>query len=290
MIIKLYRKYISKDVRDWIYKAFLGDTLTFFRSQKEKIGYRIYCIFIPIRNEKQKAYKALGKYGNVPYPYLWKQEYDDKKYPEKIDHRNGLPYIIHNEKKIYFPKYMISKSEAYYRNLLIEQDIRSAHRYVYSYEELKGKTLLDIGCAEAIFTLDTIEDINHAYLFECDENWIECLNATFEPWKEKITIVRKYVSNIDDDNNIRIDTYFKDKNIKDLFLKMDIEGYERRALEGSIETLNRKDTSGAVCIYHLHDDEDIIGKILTYNGKQTSIQSGYIYFEREMRHAVMRFN
>ena len=89
---------------------------------------------------------------------------------------------------------MISTAEAAYKGLLIEQDRRSAHRYVGSYEELRGKTLLDIGAAEAIFTLDTIEYINHAYLFECDEAWVEALNATFTPWKDKITIVRKYVS------------------------------------------------------------------------------------------------
>ena len=85
---------------------------------------------------------------------------------------------------------MLASAEAVYRGLLIEQDKRSAHRYVDSYEELKGKTLLDIGAAEAIFTLDTIECIDHAYLFECDESWIEALEATFAPYKEKITIVR----------------------------------------------------------------------------------------------------
>lgn len=89
---------------------------------------------------------------------------------------------------------MLAFAEVAYRGLLIEQDKRSAHRYVDSYEELKGKTLLDIGAAEAIFTLDTIEYMDHAYLFECDESWIEALEVTFAPYKEKITIVRKYVS------------------------------------------------------------------------------------------------
>ena len=95
-----------------------------------------------------------------------------------------------------------------------------------SYEELKGETLLDIGAAEAVFTLDTIDYIDRAYLFECDEAWIEALEATFAPWNDKIMIVRKYVSDVDDDNNITLDTFFQDEGrpIDNLFLKMDIEG------------------------------------------------------------------
>lgn len=114
---------------------------------------------------------------------------------------------------------MLAFTEVAYRGLLIEQDKRSAHRYVDSYEELKGKTLLDIGAAEAIFTLDTIEYIDHAYLFECDESWIEALEATFAPYKEKITIVRKYVSDVNDEDNITLDTFFRDegKSIDNLF-------------------------------------------------------------------------
>ena len=80
-----------------------------------------------------------------------------------------------------------------------------------SYEELKGETLLDIGAAEAVFTLDTIDYIDRAYLFECDEAWIEALEATFAPWNDKIMIVRKYVSDVDDDNNITLDTFFQDE-------------------------------------------------------------------------------
>lgn len=76
-----------------------------------------------------------------------------------VDNTNGLPYVFHNGRKLYFKRDMLAFTEVAYRGLLIEQDKRSAHRYVDSYEELKGKTLLDIGAAEAIFTLDTIEYI-----------------------------------------------------------------------------------------------------------------------------------
>ena len=51
------------------------------------------------------------------------------------------------------------------------------------------------------------------------------MEATFAPYKEKITIVRKYVSDVDEEDNITLDTFFRDegKFIDNLFLKMDIE-------------------------------------------------------------------
>jgi len=210
-----------------------------------------------------------------------------------VDNTNGLPYVYHNGKKLYFKRDMLASAEAVYRGLLIEQDKRSAHRYVDSYEEVKGKTLLDIGAAEAIFTLDTIECIDHAYLFECDESWIEALEATFAPYKEKITIVRKYVSDVDDEDNITLDTFFRDegKSIDNLFLKMDIEGYERKALEGAVHILEHgRQVGGSVCIYHLHDDKKVIESELKKFNLKINIQPGYLYFEKEMRSAIIRFS
>jgi hypothetical protein len=206
-----------------------------------------------------------------------------------VDNTNGLPYVFHNGKKLYFKRDMLTSAEVAYRGLLIEQDKRSAHRYVDSYEELKGKTLLDIGAAEAIFTLDTIEYIDHAYLFECDDAWIESLEATFALWKDRITIVRKYVSDVDDDNNITLDRFFQDegKSIDNLFLKMDIEGYERKALKGAVHILEHgQQIDGSVCIYHLHDDKKVIESELKNFNLKTSIQLGYLYFEKEMRSAL----
>lgn len=197
---------------------------------------------------------------------------------------------MHHGKRLYFGRDMINDVPGIYKGLLIEQDERSAHRYVVSYSELTDKVLLDIGAAEAIFALDTIEYVNHAYLFECDERWQEALNATFSPWKEKVTIVRKYISDVNDDNSITLDDYFFNKPKENLFLKMDIEGYERRALKGAKSLLeNGKNISGSVCIYHLYDDKDFLSFLLHELNYATEIQPGYIIFEDEFRSAVLRF-
>lgn len=264
-----------------------------FREPKKSLKckwYGLYYFFVTPQTDKEQALKDLSKSYLSPYPYSWKKKYTHQDYKVDLNAENGLPYITHNNKKLYFQREMYYSSSGVYRALQIEQDERSAHRYVKSYEELKGKTLLDIGSAEAIFTLDVIEYIHHAYLFECDEGWIEALEATFAPWKEKITIVRKYVSDIDDENNITLDEYFKDKSSDNLFLKMDIEGSERKALKGSKKLLKSgKNIAGSVCIYHLPDDKAVIHKILHDNDLEVITQPGYLYFEGDLRSAILRF-
>lgn len=295
MLAKLYRKIVPGKIRKIIYNTFLDRLLILIRNFEGIMRWywcKLFYAIVSPKNEREQAYKAWGIAGNSPYPYIWKKEYDLQHYEVNVDHASNLPYVVHNGKKLYFKRDMVASVESGYRGLMIEQDKRSAHRYVDFYDELKGKTLLDIGAAEAIFTLDAIEYVNHAYLFECEEAWIEALEATFAPWRNKITIVRKYVSDVDDDNNITLDTFFQGerKSIDNLFLKMDIEGYERKALKGAAHILSHgKPVSGSVCIYHLPDDPEVIENLLHEYGLQTIIQTGYLYMCWEMRPGVIKF-
>ena len=97
--------------------------------------------------------------------------------------------------------------------------------------------------------------ICRSYLFECEDTWIEVLEATFALWSDKVTIVHKYVNDVDDEQNVTLDTYFKDKFLGAIYLKMDIEGCERKALRVAKKLLNSSHIFGAVCVYHLQDDE-----------------------------------
>lgn len=295
MLAALYRKVVPSDIRAFIYRVFLGDVLFVIRSSKLWIKhkwYRAYYNIVAPKTVKEQAYKAWSKADSclTPYPYLWTKEYSQQAIDVHIDMESSLPFVMHHGKRLYFGRDMIDNVPGIYTNLLIEQDERSAHRYVRSYSELKGKTLLDVGAAEAIFTLDVIDFVDHAYLFECEDRWVKALNATFAPWKDKVTIVRKYVSDINDENNVTLDAYFADKQTDNLFIKMDIEGYERNALKGSKKLLEKaKNISGAVCIYHMHDDKDIIQNILWNDALKTEIQAGYIMYGGELRSAVLRF-
>ncbi|MCR5152747.1 MAG: hypothetical protein K6A98_06305 [Prevotella sp.] len=160
--------------------------------------------------------------------------------------------------------------------LTLEQDHRSPHRYFDQIDEFKGKTLLDIGAAEGILSLMAIEHVAHVFLFECEECWIEALQKTFEPWKEKVTIIPKYVSDINDGNNIRIDTFFNNKPHPNLFIKMDIEGMERKALAGAVRLFEEPgNVSFSICTYHEHDDYKVILTFLNKYDCKYQNQTGY---------------
>ena len=53
------------------------------------------------------------------------------------------------------------------------------------------------------------------------------------------------------------------------FIKMDIEGAERRALEGARETLRRFKPRMAISSYHMHDDPAAIPAVVS------KVQPGY---------------
>jgi len=292
MLVKLYRKYIPPKIRDIIYQVFLGTVLQFFRTLGENIKakYIYICRRLLPKTEKSRLYAFMGKYGLTPFPYPFSLEYQKMLVDCYFDEQQGMYYVNNSNKKLYFPKsYKKEEIILSYKDLVTEQDFRSPHLYVKDINRLKGKTLLDIGAAEAIFSLNTIELVNHVYIFECDENWIEALTATFDPWKNKVTIVRKYVSDINDENNITIDRFLEGKEKTNLFLKMDIEGYEQAALRGASNTLKEAiDIDFSICTYHRKNDAAEIAKMLQSYNLEYEITDGYLYYGKEFRKGIIR--
>lgn len=231
-------------------------------------------------------YKYIQKYGYARHLFDFRHEYDNLKIDIEI--QNNLHFVIHNNKRLYFRKGLSKiKIEKMYIELLIEQDIRSAHHYFDDRNEVKGKTFLDIGSAEGFSSLDIIEEVDRIYLFEQDERWIEALNATFEPWKEKVQIVKKYISDFNDNEHQTLDDFFMNKSKENLFLKMDIEGEERKALNGS-KTLFKesRNLSFAISTYHENDDEKIISDFLNQFNCEFINQKGF--FRNKLRSVVLR--
>jgi hypothetical protein len=236
----------------------------------------------------------MGKYGLMPFPYPFALNYKKMPVVHHFDNRFGLPYVVHSGRNLYFPKSHTYNNkeiaiDSVYKSLVIEQDISSPHRYVQDMNRLKGKTLLDVGAAEAIFSLDVIELVNHVYIFECDDVWIEVLNATFAPWKDKVTIVRKYISDSDDENTITLDHFFEGKDKRNLFIKMDIEGYEQAALRGAANLLREAhDIDFAICTYHKKNDAVEIAGMFNSFGFEWEQTEGYFYCEGGFRKAIIR--
>ena len=292
MIASIYRKVVPSSLRDKIYKVVLGDLMFFIRNSEAYFkGFflNLFGWMLP-KTEKRQAYAFIGRHGIVSCPGEFMLKYRNTKINVFRDEDKNMSYVMHNGRKLFFPdRYSEQQLITLYRSLITEQDPESAHRYVVSYDELKDRTLLDIGSAEGIFSLDTIEYVKHVYMFECEEFWIEALNNTFEPWKDKVTIVRKYVGDKSENNFITIDDFMKDKSVDQLFLKMDIEGAEKSALKGAHHTLSTgKNNKLAVCVYHRDEDPAFISSSMQSLGYKTEFTNGYIYWANRLSKGVVR--
>ncbi|MBR5974874.1 MAG: hypothetical protein IK020_06790 [Clostridiales bacterium] len=216
------------------------------------------------------------------FPYAFTKDYKIKDFNVEKDPTNDLFYYIKDGRRLYLRRGYKSKFRAsrYMKNLSMEQDSRSPHCYTdNSFHPDKGSILLDVGGAEGIFAFQFIEDIKHAYIFECDPRWIEALKYTFKDHLEKITIVEKYVTNYNDADHITLDQFVSEYKLTDekIFIKADCEGDEVHIIEGASELLKRK--SGiklALCTYHLQDHEQILrDRFASWN---VSCTRGYLLY------------
>ena len=142
--------------------------------------------------------------------------------------------------------------------------------------------------AEGIWALTYAEKAARIYLFECDSMWFEALHKTFEPWKEKVFFVNKFVSDTNDDGKVTLDEFFKDKEIN--FIKADIKGSEIQMLKGAKSILSRIDNlSLLLCAYHGHDHAEIIKAILEKNGFETEFSNRYmLIIDNDLREPYIR--
>jgi hypothetical protein len=190
-----------------------------------------------------------------------------------------MKYVFHYGKKMYFPKTWNDDSICdYYNGLLIEQDINSPHRYETPDFCVKdGDVIADIGAAEGIWALTYAEKAAKIYLFECEAQWIKALEKTFEPWKEKVVMINKYISNVTDENKITLDEFLCGRSIN--FIKADIEGAEIQLLEGAKDVLTKQNNLKLLlCAYHRKNDDVLLKQYLEKYGFQTEYSNGYMLF------------
>jgi hypothetical protein len=194
-----------------------------------------------------------------------------------LDSSSKMFFVLHQGKRMYFPRdWNKGHAAFYYKGLCLEQDAASPHRYeTKEYIPREGDVIADIGAAEGVWALTYVEKVSKIYLFECEKHWIEALQKTFEPWKEKVIIVNKYVSISSGDGKISLDDFFQDKTIN--FIKADIEGAEVEMLKGSKAILTRtNDISLILCAYHKQDDAQVLKEILESVGFTTEYSNRYM--------------
>ena len=214
------------------------------------------------------------------YPYDFAKNYNEELIEVFTDQQKELRYVIHEEKRLYFKRSLSETAiKKLYLGLQLDQDKASPHLYLTDGFKLEPHDIIaDIGAAEGNFSLSNIEKVKKVYLFEYDHGWLEALRATFEPWKDKVVIIDKFVSNVDSDTTISMNSFYS-QHPKITFFKVDIEGSEARFLEGFDQILN-KDISMkmALCTYHKQNDEKEFTQILDQYGFKVAASNRYMIF------------
>lgn len=219
-------------------------------------------------------------------------------YPEKNEQlfgtdiltgkEKGLPFVIRSKgRRLFFPAHTLQADALHAYHILIDREgllgtgtlAKSPHCYQdgdFKVEE--GDVLLDVGCAEAVFTLDNIDKVSKAYLFECAPEWHKPLIQTFAPFSDKVVMVNKLVS----DRTGRKSTTLLDAVGRErldesrFFVKMDIEGSERLVIKGNADFFKAARVKLSCCVYHRQDDAQVIGAMLREMGYKTRFSDGYM--------------
>lgn len=235
-------------------------------------------------NEELNYLNSVNLIDPFPYPTI-------KKIPEvhvEYDSKKSKVFVIHNGKKMYLPKGWSKETASKYYLRFIEREnilggdftTKTPHQYQSNQIHVdNGDIIIDAGAAEGLFALDVIEKAKFVYLFEVDEVWIDALKATFEPYKDKVSIISKYLSGVDSKDCTTLSSVLPQTTGESYFIKMDIEGEEEnvlRACETFLQSSNKIKVS--CCTYHRADHEKDIPLFLKSHGFQTEFSDGFMVF------------
>lgn len=218
---------------------------------------------------------------------------------------DGYPYAVHSadagggDMRLYWARDVsVEAAVARYDDLVNNEGIlgrgvreKSPHSYVSpDFDVEEGSVLVDVGAAEGLFALDNIRRVRHAYLFECDGRWSAPLRKTFAPFADRVSVVKKFVSDRTQGRETLLSDALRDvpPELK-LFVKIDAEGADRRIVASSLDFLRRRKTKVACCTYHRQDDADALAQMFEKAGFRTSFSDGWMLLPMNgIRHPYFR--
>lgn len=158
-------------------------------------------------------------------------------------------------------------------------DKKDWHYYQWKHTPIEqGEILLDIGTAEGLFSLCEVNKCSHIHLVEPSHTFMSCLEKTFEPYRNKVTIHNVAIGNEDGtvafsedslDGKIALGNKgnTKETPIRKIdsiiqgrvtYLKADIEGFELEMLKGAEQTIKINKPKIAITTYHDENNPDEI--------------------------------
>lgn len=220
----------------------------------------------------------------------FQEKYDAGEVEVFTDPSNGLPYVITDGKRLYFKRSQNRRTvQLMFNGLRIEQDAEAPHCYTDAdFRITEDEILADVGCAEGYFSLMHIEKTKRIYLFEQDREWIEALEATFSPWREKISIIPRFVSDRDNNDEITLDNYFRETEEKPGFYKIDVEGAEASVLKG-MEELLRAPVKIALCTYHHQHDFELFSRFFKEHRFHHRPNRGLMIYQNDLAETTPPF-
>jgi len=282
LLFQLYRVLVPKPIRTKILLASLAKKIPAFHSSSE--GFTT-------DTERQVVIDYINRRGVQIFPYDFTDKYTHSSIDVFEDSSCGLKYVMMDNKRLYFKRrWSVKRIRKSFHDLSLEQDLKSPHRYLSTnFTVSSSDVLADFGAAEGNFSLSVIEKIKKVYLFESDPEWIEALEMTFLPWKDKVEIVPRFVSDVNDEKHCSGDVFFAGKELT--FMKIDVDGGERKLLRGFADTINSASRMQiALCTYHQHDDEKDFSSMLSAKGYAVSPSCGYMifYYDKKLKAPYLR--
>ena len=233
--------------------------------------------------EIKEGLKYLKSHKYTPFPYKWTLKYDTMSPKVYHDEKRQCFYVLFEGKKMYFPKRFTETQVGWtVRGIYKEQDPQSPHLYLTpDFQFETDSIVIDAGVAEGNFSLSIVEKAKRIYLIECEKEWMDALKLTFAPWKEKVIFVEKFMSDVASETTTSIDSLVKPEPGEKYFIKMDIEGFEQKALSGMKNLVaSGNSIKMDVCTYHQPNALQEIEKIATDYGFKCKVSSSFmLYFQ-----------
>jgi len=232
-----------------------------------------------LNDEETIVLKNIKKNGVRMFPYSFVEKYNFDLDVHCDDLNNQ--YVLHNNKKLFFPKEVTrAQIKTKYLALLAEQDPESPHNYFTDdFKVDENDVFFDIGSAEGLISLDIIDRVKKAFIFECEEKWSSALSLTFLDYGNRAEIVNKYVSDKDIEGHAKIDEYVNSE-YDSLVFKLDVEGSEMEVLKGMNGVLSSNiNIKIAICTYHRNEDFKEISSFLAEKGFDIKTSKGYMIFD-----------